>query len=66
MYLNYETLYFMGIFPKEVILQDVSELKIPLGLRLSSFHFFPHKFKYEESIVTNLIPLGKRSGNKLH
>lgn len=66
MYLNYETLYFMCILPKEVSPQGVLELQIPLGLRLPSFHFFPHKFKYEEIIVTNLIPLGKRSGKKLH
>lgn len=41
MYLNYETLYFMGILPKEVIPQGVLGLQIPVGLRLPSFHPFP-------------------------
>lgn len=56
----------MDSLPTEVILQGIVELQIPLGLRLPSFHFSLHKFKYEEIIVTNLIPLWKRSGKKLH
>ena len=55
----------MHILPIEVILQETLRYQIPPGAKVSFIILF-YKFKYEEIIVTDLVPIGKRSGKKLH
>lgn len=45
----------MDILPIEVTLQYILELQIPLRAKTTSISLF-YKFKYEEIIVTDLLP----------